>query len=59
MIDDRQLFVFSQIDDLVDYSISWMTADQAMQMMGFLRTQAQRIDNRLGNPNHQWNRVND
>jgi len=43
---------------VVSNAVTWMTADQAMQLMGELRRQAHRLDVLLGNPNHQWNRVN-
>lgn len=47
-----------RLGEVVDLAVKWMTADQAMQLMGELRRQAHRLDVLLGNPNHQWNRVN-
>lgn len=50
--------VQDSIESEVDFVVEEATADEAMQIMGFLRSQAARIDRRLANPNHQWNRVN-
>lgn len=49
---------FRTIKSLIDEVLQHSTADEAMKIMGFLRSQAARIDRQLANPNHQWNRVN-
>lgn len=49
-----QHLIESEIDDVVEFG----TADEAMHIMGVLRSQATRIDRRLADPKHEWNRVN-
>lgn len=46
-----------RLRDVVDDICNYGTADEAMRAMTFLRDQAKRLDVLLGNPAHQWNRV--
>ena len=52
-INDSLRIIAFEVDEVLQHG----TGEQAMQLMAMLRTQAQRLDHRLANPNNVWNRV--
>jgi len=56
---ERQVIEDSIVVRWVNRVIGDGTADEAMNLMEHLRAEAMRLDRRLADPRHEWNRIGD